>query len=197
MRKKTRYSHPALFNYETLAEICDILSTAGKLGQAARAVVVYLTNHLKLKGASLMLLNRRSRKLEVAASQGLSDFYLNKGPISSARSIAASLSDGPVAIFNVRDDPRLQYPEEAQREGIESILSVPLVLRGKPLGVLRLYTAEPWEFTMEDITFVQAVSLMLALVLDNIRVSGAYKTSIEALKELRPPILRGKRTLHE
>ncbi|MBU1277335.1 MAG: GAF domain-containing protein [Proteobacteria bacterium] len=197
MQKKARHSHPAHFNYETLAEICDILSTAGKMGQAARAVVIYLTHHLKLKGAALMLLNRRSKKLEVAASQGLSDFYLNKGPISSARSITASLSDGPVAIFNVRDDPRLQYPEEAQREGIESILSVPLVLRGKPLGVLRLYTAEPWEFTMEDITFVQAVALMLALVLDNIRISGAYKTSIETLKELRVPIRRAKRTLHE
>ena len=197
MQKKARYSHPAQINYETLAEICDILSTAGKLSQAARAVVTYLTHHLKLKGAALMLLNRRSKKLELAASQGLSDFYLNKGPISSARSIAASLSDGPVAIFNVRDDPRLQYPEEAQREGIESILSVPLVLRKKPLGVLRIYTTEPWEFTMEDIIFMQSVALMLALVLDNIRVSGAYKTSIEVLKELRPPIRPTKRTLHE
>ncbi|MCB2194056.1 MAG: GAF domain-containing protein [Deltaproteobacteria bacterium] len=197
MQKKVRHSHPASFNYETLAEICDILSTAGKLNQAARAVVTYLTNHLNLKGASLMLLNRRSKKLEIASSQGLSETYLNKGPISSSRSIAASLEDGPVAISNVRDDPRLQYPDEAVSEGIESILSVPLVLRKKPLGVLRIYTSEPWEFTMEDITFMQAVALLLALVLDNIRVSGAYKTSIEALKELRPPIRRAKRTLHE
>ncbi|BEQ12939.1 GAF domain-containing protein [Desulfoferula mesophila] len=197
MQKKVRYSHPAHFNYETLAEICDILSNAGKLNLTARAVVTYLTNQLKLKGAALMLLNRRSKKLEIAASQGLSESYLNKGPISASRSITASLEDGPVAIFNVRDDPRLQYPAEALNEGIESILSVPLVLRQKPLGVLRIYTAEPWEFTMEDITFMQSVALMLALVLDNIRVSGAYKTSIEALKDLRPPIRRAKRTLHE
>lgn len=197
MQKKVSYLHSADLNYETLAEICDILSTAGKLSQAARAVVTYLTHHLNLKGASLMLLNRRNKKLEVAASQGLSESYLSKGPISSAHSIAASLSDGPVAIFNVRDDPRLQYPEEAHGEGIESILSVPLVLRKKPLGVLRIYTAEPWEFTLEDITFMQSVALMLALVLDNIRVSGAYKTSIEVLKELRPPIRPTKRTLHE
>lgn len=197
MQKKVRYTDVAHVNYETLAEICDILSTAGKMTQAARAVVTYLTTHLQLKGAALMLLNRRSKKLEVAASQGLSEAYLNKGPLSSARSIADSLEDGPVAIFNVRDDPRLQYPDEAQSEGIESILSVPLVLRKKPLGVLRIYTAEPWEFTLEDITFMQSVALMLALVLDNIRVSGAYKTSIEVLKELRPPIRPTKRTLHE
>ena len=39
MQKKARYSNPAHFNYETLAEICDILSNAGKLNLAARAVV--------------------------------------------------------------------------------------------------------------------------------------------------------------
>ncbi len=197
MQKKVHYSQPARFNYQTLADICDVISSAKNMQAAARATVDYLTHHLGLKGAALMLLNRRSKKLEISASQGLSDYYLNKGPISAGRSIAASISEGPVAIFNVRDDPRLQYPQEAEREGIESLLSVPLMLRGRAMGVLRLYTAEPWEFTMDDVTFVQAVSLMLALVLDNIRVSKAYKISIEELKILRPVQRTNKRTLHE
>ncbi len=68
--KKGALFPTAHFNYQTLADICDILSTAGKLGQAARAVVTYLTNQLQIKGAALMLLNRRSKKLEIAASQG-------------------------------------------------------------------------------------------------------------------------------
>ncbi|MCF8034976.1 MAG: GAF domain-containing protein [Desulfarculaceae bacterium] len=197
MQNKVRYSLPAHFNYQTLAEICDLISSAKNMETAARSTVHYFTNLLGMKGAALMLLNRRSKKLELAASQGLSDYYLNKGPISASRSIAASISEGPVAIFNVSDDPRLQYPSEAAEEGIASLLSTPLVLRGKPMGVLRIYTAEPWEFTMDDITFVQAVALMLALVLDNLRVSKAYKTSIEELKTLRAPIKPAKRTLHE
>lgn len=197
MQNKVRYSLPAHFNYQTLGEICDVISSAKNMQTAARATVDYFTYHLGLKGAALMLLSRRSKKLEIAASQGLSDYYLNKGPISASRSIAASIDEGPVAIFSVRDDPRLQYPAEAAQEGIESLLSVPMVLRGKPMGVLRLYTSEPWEFTLDDITFVQAVALVLALVLDNLRVSQAYKTSIEELKALRAPIKPAKRTLHE
>lgn len=197
MQKKVRYSKPAHFNYQTLAEICDLISSAKNMGAAARSVVGYFQERLGLKGAALMLLNRRSKKLEIAAAQGLSDEYLNKGTLSAGKSIAASITEGPVAIFNVRDDPRLQYPGEASREGIVSLLSVPLVLRGRPMGVLRLYTSEPWEFTLDDITFVQSVALMLALVLDNIRVAGAYKTSIEMLKVLRPVRRPRKRTLHE
>ena len=197
MQKKVRYSLPAHFNYQTLGELCDLISSSKNLETAARSAVEYLTSHMGLKGAALMLLNRRSKKLQVTASQGLSDYYLNKGPLSASRSITDSISEGPVAIFNVCDDPRLQYPAEAVVEGIESMLSVPMVLRGKPMGVLRLYTSEPWEFTMDDITFVQAVALILALVLDNLRVSRAYKTSIEELKTLRRPIKPSKRTLHE
>lgn len=197
MARKSRRTGPGQINYQTLGEICDIISSAKNMAKVSQLTVTHLSKELGLKGCALMLLNRRTRKLEIAASQGLSAFYLNKGPISAHKSIAASLSEGPVAIHNVRDDPRLQYPEEANREGIESILSVPLILRGKPLGVLRLYTAEPWEFTMADVNFAQAVALMLALVLDSLRIAGAYKTSLEVLKMLRPVIKPAKRTLHE
>lgn len=173
-------------NYQTLEKIGRIISSSRDMTTVSKRVVKALPELLGLKGAALMLLDRRSKELKVAASHGLSAFYLNKGPISAMKSIAASLKEGPVGIYNVRDDPRLQYPDEANREGIESILSVPLMLRGQPQGVLRLYTDEPWEFSMQDITFVQAIAQMLALVLDNIRIAGAYKTSIELLKVMRP-----------
>jgi signal transduction protein with GAF and PtsI domain len=172
-------------SYETLARITNEVSSARKLERVAEKVVKALTQELGLKGCALLLLERRSKRLELAAAHGLSRRYLEKGPISAVRSIAESLGDEPVAIYEVAEDPRLQYPREAQVEGIASILSVPVRLRGRSLGVLRLYTAEPWEFSFADITFVQAVAQILALVLDNLRVAGAYKTALEALKGLR------------
>ncbi|MCA1988003.1 MAG: GAF domain-containing protein [Desulfarculus sp.] len=193
MRRKTRE-----INYQTLGRISEIISSVKDMGDAARHIVQSLSEILSLKGCALLLLNRRSGKLEVASSYGLSQAYLNKGPLSAARSIAAALSEGPVVIYNVEDDPRLQYPEEAKREGIRSLVSVPLILRGKPLGVLRLYSAEPWEVSNPELTFLQAIAEIIALALDNIRVSNAYKNSIEVLKVLRPVMVpRAKRTLYE
>ncbi|RJX32971.1 MAG: GAF domain-containing protein [Desulfarculus sp.] len=197
MARKTRRTRPHEIDYQTLGDICDLISAAKNLTRVAQLTVARLQEKMGLKGCALMLLDRRTRKLEIAASEGLSDFYLSKGPLSAGKSIADSLKEGPVAIFDVRDDPRLQYPEEAKREGIASILSVPLVLRGRPLGVLRLYTAEPWEFTLADVNFAQAVALILALALDGLRVAGAYKTSVEVLKKLRPAAKPRRRTLHE
>lgn len=192
MRKKAKE-----LNYETLGKISGIISSVTDMTNASEHIVHSLAQALGLKGCALFLLNRSSKKLEVAASAGLSQAYLSKGPISAARSIAASLSEGPVAIYNVEDDPRLQYPEQALAEGIRSIVSVPLMLRSKTLGVLRLYSAEPWEVTIQEMTFLQAIAEIIALVLDNLRVSHAYKTSIELLKVMRPVVPRKKRTLHE
>ena len=39
-------------------------------------------------------------------------------------------------------DPRIQYPKAAKKQGIASILSVPISIQGQ-VTALRVYTAEP------------------------------------------------------
>ena len=121
----------------------------------------------------------------MATSFGLSKEYINKGPVSALRSIAQSLSEGPVAIYDVMDDPRIQYPEEAQKEGIASILSVPMVVGGNVMGAMRVYTAEPWEFTLEDVNFVQALAQLAGMSLSMARYAKGLKSSIEVMKTMR------------
>ena len=112
---------------------------------------------------------------------------MNKGPVSALRSITQSLEEGPVAIYDVTDDPRIQYPEEARKEGIASILSVPIVARGDVIGALRVYTAEHWEFTLRDVNLVQAIAQLSGMALEICRLHKGYKTSIEILKSMRDP----------
>ena len=92
-----------------------------------------------------------------------------------------------MAIYDVTDDPRLQYPDEARQEGISSILSVPVLAGGHIIGALRVYTAEPWEFDMDDINFVQAMAAMAGMAIDMSRLYKGMKDSIELLKTLRDP----------
>jgi GAF domain-containing protein len=130
---------------------------------------------------------------------GLSDEYLNKGPVSAIRSIASSLQEGPVAIYDVTDDPRIQYPEAAKKEGIASILSVPIMAGDNPIGALRIYTEKPWEASLEDVNFVQAVAQIAGMALEMGRLYRGLKSSIEILKANRDPrAIKSKRwTPHE
>ena len=63
-----------------------------------------------------------------------------------------------MAVYDVSDDPRIQYPGAAKKEGIASILSVPIMVGDEAIGAIRAYTAEKWEFTLEDVNFVQALA---------------------------------------
>jgi GAF domain-containing protein len=181
-----------VMNYENLIRITKAIAHCRDPEDVALMSVEAVKTGLGVKGCALLLIDRRSKELKVAASYGLSEDYLNKGPISSHKSMASSLEEGPVAVPDVTDDPRIQYPEEAQKEGIASILSVPIQLHQQSLGVLRVYTSEPWEFTLEDINFVQAIAQIIGVSVEMSRMYKGHRDAISALKDLKEASKRPK-----
>ena len=177
-----------IINYETLIRITKAISAIRDPEEIILVSVEGVTNALNVKGCALFLFSAKSDELKLAGSYGLSQEYLNKGPVSALKSIALSLSDyQPVAIFDVADDPRIQYPEAAAKEGIASILSVPIIIGKNLVGCMRVYTAEPWEFTLNDVNFIQAVAQVVGMALEMCRINKGLKDSIDILKTMRDP----------
>jgi len=171
--------------FHIFREIMKEISSTKRSMRVIPLMVQRLANAMGVRGSALMLLDRRRRVLEVIASHGLSDRYLGKGPVRSDRSIKESMDGIPVCVDDVTKDPRIQYPEEAAREGICSILSVPILFKKRVIGVLRVYASVPTEFASEDIEFVQGVADLTGLVTEYNRLVMGAKNSLEALKELR------------
>ena len=174
-----------LINYETLLRITKVISHSKDPEEVILMTVESIKSALNVKGCALFLINRKTDELELGASYGLSDEYINKGPISALRSISQSLEDGPVAIYDVSDDPRIQYPKAAEKEGIASILSVPIVAGGITIGAMRVYTDKHWEFTLDDVNFVQALAYMAGMAINMARHYKGFKSSIEVLKSMK------------
>ena len=175
-----------LINYETLLKITNVVFHSRDPEEITLLTVESITSALGIKGCAFFLVNRKKHKLELTASYGLSSEYLNKGPISSMISIAESLKEGPVAIYDVSDDPRIQYHEAAIEEGIASILSVPITAsNGIVIGALRVYTDEPWEFTMNDVNFIQALAQISGMAMEMCRYSKGLKNSLDILKTMQ------------
>ena len=175
-------------NYETLLKITKALSMSKDPKEIIRITVRCVKDTLNMKGCALYLVNAETNEFELASSHGLSEEYLGKGPVSVSRPVAKSLSEGPVAIYDTQDDPRVQYVEEAKKEGIVSILSVPIYVRGVVIGSMRVYTSEHWDFTLEDVNFVQALAEIAGMVIDLTRLiqgQNEYIDILESLKEVR------------
>ncbi|MBF0552644.1 MAG: GAF domain-containing protein [Deltaproteobacteria bacterium] len=105
-------------------------------------------------------------------SQGLSDLYLHKGPVSASFLSAAGVPDRTVLIQDAANDQRAQYPEAAMQEGIASILSIPIIVRKNTIGALRIYTARPWTPTSDDLNFTQAAAQLAGMALEMSRLNS-------------------------
>lgn len=179
-------------NYETFLTVANAISHSKEPEEVALMTVEGIKSALDIKGCALFLLNKTTGDLKVAASYGLSDEYLNKGPLIALHSISQSLKDGPVAITDAATDPRLQYPDEAQKEGIISILSVPIQVNQTVMGALRVYTSETWEFTLNDVNFVYALAQIAGMSIRLARYSKGLLASIDMLKDMKEAQTRRK-----
>ncbi len=171
--------------YDMLLRVTNAISQCKEPEEVALITAESVKTGFGAKGCSVFLVNKDTRELGLAASSGLSDEYLNKGPVRYMQKITEAKDQVPIAIYDVQDDPRIQYPEAAQKEGISSLLGVPIVAHNSVIGALRVYSAEPWEASIQDITLIQAIAQICGMAMDMCRMYKGYKTSIEVLKDLR------------
>ncbi len=164
-----------------LQQVSKAINSTLEVQKVLDLLVMTATASLNIKAAAVRLLDDKTRKMELVASSGLSDTYLSKGPVDADRSIAEALAGTPICIFDVCTDPRAQYPEAAVKEGIASILSVPISLKGKVIGVLRFYTDTPREFTEDEISFATILAEQAALAMENARLFQKLKGEYEAV----------------
>ncbi|UCF86967.1 MAG: GAF domain-containing protein, partial [Nitrospiraceae bacterium] len=64
-------------------------------------------------------------------------------------------------------DRKVQYQKEADAEGLKSRLALPVVARGKVLGVLRLLTGEPRDFSQQEIDFAVSLAEQCGIAIEN------------------------------
>ena len=155
--------------FSAFMHITKAISASLDLKEVLHLIVKKACETTGSKGCTLMLLDDKGERLEVNSSYGLSDHYIGKGPLSADKSISDTLKGKPVIIEDATSDPRLQYPGEAKREGIASIISVPIILREKIIGALRLYTSVPCRFSEDDIDFLSAIAMQSGIAIENAR----------------------------
>jgi len=175
--------------YQSLYEIAAVVNSIGAPGAILRSLVENVASALEAKGCALMLLTPDKKLLLHASACGLSDWYVQKGQISADKSIAEALEGKPVTVLDATKDKRIQYQLEAKREGVASILSVPVKLREEIIGVIRVYTAEPRQFTEDDIYFVGAAANLGAIALENARLYNSLQRDYDALTRYYFPFL--------
>jgi GAF domain-containing protein len=141
----------------------------------------------KVKGSSLLLLNKKRQTFDLVSSSGLSETYLSKGLIDATKSVPEVLeSDQGVVIEEAQFDNHLQYPEAAREEGIRSILSIPLRVKEAVPGILRLYSAQPGSFQAATLPLLKKFADQAARAIENALAYAKVRQDLEELQQYVP-----------
>lgn len=138
---------------------------------------------LGVKAASILLIDEDQQTLELVASYGLSEKYLNRGPLTVEKSVTDTIKKGPVVIQDATKDKRVEYRKQKKEEGIVSILSAPIKTQDKVIGLLRLYTGTSRKFAEDEIMLVSALAHQGGLAIQNASLFMKIQDDMKDLEE--------------
>lgn len=132
-------------------------------------------------GCSLRLYNHEKRSWELHTEEGFVKRGLKREPRQVGRKIALYMlrEKKPLLINSLEDS---HYYRELKDKGVSSFLGVPVIAKGKSLGVMLYYrfSEDETTFDHECLNLVQTVSILLANVIENVKM---FKEASDLAKE--------------
>lgn len=178
---------------EALSKIAQAITSDLYLDDILRLIVTVTAQAFSSKICSLMLLDQKRQELIIRATQSISESYNKKPALKVGEGIAgkAVLEKKPLTVYDVMQEKEYKYKDIAKKEGLASLLCVPLMVKGRVIGVLNLYTSKPHKFTQNDVHMLSAIANQAAMVIENTELIVKSKVIQEEL-ETRKLVERAK-----
>jgi two-component system, response regulator PdtaR len=178
---------------EVLSAISKAITSELYIEDILKLIVTVTAEVMGSKICSLMLLDEDKNELVVRATQSVSEAYNKKPNIKIGEGVAGKVfkENKHVVISDVKKNPLYLNKEIAKKEKICSLLSVPLNIKNRPIGVINLYTSRPHKFTDPEIKILTAVANQAAVAIKNAELITKTKIIQEEL-EARKCIERAK-----
>ena len=133
------------------------------------------------------------REAGAEATQAMSEEYLKERALKAGEGIVGLVAKEkkPVFISAVLEDKRYKERELARKEKLVSMLSVPMLVKKRVIGVLNIYTVKTYEASGADIDLLSTVANQAAVAIENTELMVKTKIIEEEL-ETRKKVERAK-----
>lgn len=154
---------------DTLSQVSETVSSNRLIDDVFQLIVTMVAELMNSKICSIMLLDQEKGELRIVATQSLSEAYRRKPNLRLGQSISgrALQERRPMIVTDVTTERDYTYPDLARTEGLRSLLSVPMLVRGKAVGVINTYTSVPYQFSREETKILQAIANQAAIAIEH------------------------------
>jgi diguanylate cyclase (GGDEF)-like protein len=174
LEKRMEQLNRRMSETSTLYEAAGILTSQLALGEVLATVLRLAGELFQSPAASVRLIDDSGERLELAAHAGLGEDYCRRGPVPLGASAAgrAALTGEPVHVVDASRDDVYLKGELLAHEGLRSLLCLPLLVRGRCIGVMTLYHRRPRSYEPEELRFLSTFAGTVSIAVDNARLYG-------------------------
>lgn len=179
-----------------LTEISKAITSDLYLDDILKLVVTVTAEVMDSKICSLWILDERQKVLKLRATQTISKEYLKERSLRLGEGVVGHVARTRQAmvIRNVLAEPKYKEKDLARKEGLTSMLSVPLVVKDKVIGVINAYSQTPHDYSPTEVNLLIAVANQAAVAIENTELMIKTRVIQEEL-EARKLVERAKEVL--
>lgn len=156
----------------TLSEVSQAITSNMYLEELLLLFVTMTARTMGYKICTVMLVDTDKGELVIKATQADSREYAKKPNLKIGESVSgrAVAERRVLTVLDVQNAPDYIFPDIAQRAGVRSMVSVPLLVKGEAIGVLNCYTEKSHSFNREEIAILQALGTQAALAIEHAKL---------------------------
>jgi signal transduction histidine kinase len=163
-------------------DIIRAMHSSTSLQEVLQVVVTKSAEVLNAKGALLRILNKETNQFDVRAAWGVGERYLSKGSVTTEKLLSDQTELHKVKIIkDIWKAPRVEYPQEAWTEGIRMMIDVPLAVREKMIGLIRIYLPQRREFSDDELDFTITIAEQCACIIERVQLMENQKAEFNHL----------------
>ena len=178
---------------ETLNKVSKAITSDLYLEDVLKLIVTLTANVMQAKICALWLLDEKNQTLKIKATQSMSNDYLKERTLKVGEGIVGLVAKTkkPIVIPDVMSDAQYKEKNMARKEKLVSMLSVPMMVKNRVIGVINCYTTTRYIFEKSDIDLLSTVANQAAVAIENTELMVKTRVIQEEL-ETRKKVEKAK-----
>ncbi len=181
----------------TLNTIAAVVSRSLDLDEILNDVLGQILVMLEVEAGAILLLEPGGEFLTTGIQRGFTDAFvqvIRKIGVREGVSGQALIKGEPV-VLNIEDYIRAGFAErlsaDVLKEGLQTLVSTPLIHKGQTLGVLDLATRRPRAFPPQELDLLTAIGQQIGVAVENARLYEQTQQELVERKRAEEELRRG------
>ena len=169
-----------------LHEVAQVASSTLDWDEMLRQIIDRTTSAMQAEVCSLYLLDKREGQLTLVATNGLNRRAIGRAKMVLGEGITGWVAKArvPLAVRDVRAEPRFKWVPGVDEDRFTSMLSAPLIAGDETVGVINIQTVRARDFTPAEIEYLQTIGNQLAGIIQKSRLQRDAERKLHEVSAL-------------